>query len=146
MVLRNDDPRCSSSSDSSKMNSTSYETMPLAIVGMACRFAGGVDSPEKLWDFVSRGQDAWSTIPATRFNVDAFYHRHADKAATVSWAWQDPEPSDHSEVVIMHMQETTLTHWSKDQHSWRLFSPGGCWIIRSVLLRPIGRHGRCKSR
>ncbi|KAK3938873.1 hypothetical protein QBC46DRAFT_291686 [Diplogelasinospora grovesii] len=56
--------------------------MPLAIVGMACRFPGGVSSPEKLWEFVSEGRSAWSNIPASRFNQEAFHHPQADKAAT----------------------------------------------------------------
>lgn len=58
--------------------------MPLAVVGMACRFAGGVSSPEKLWEFVSKGKSAWSTIPETRFNMPAFHHNQADKVGSVS--------------------------------------------------------------
>ncbi|KAI8623341.1 reducing type I polyketide synthase [Xylariaceae sp. FL1651] len=55
---------------------------PLAIVGMACRFAGGVTSPEKLWDFVAEGRSAWSKIPEKRFNQTTFYHPQPDKSAT----------------------------------------------------------------
>lgn len=40
---------------------------PIAVIGMGCRFAGDVDSPERFWNFLMEGKDAISEIPSERW-------------------------------------------------------------------------------
>ena len=46
---------------------------PIAIIGMACRFPGGCDTPEKFWQLLRDGRDAVGDIPSERWDVDALY-------------------------------------------------------------------------
>jgi acyl transferase domain-containing protein len=54
---------------------------PIAIIGLACRFPGGANSPEELWQMLSDGKSGWSEIPADRYTWRSFHHPHPDAEA-----------------------------------------------------------------
>lgn len=59
---------------------------PIAIIGISCKFAGGVNNPEKLWELCAQKRSAWSEIPKSRFNHDSFYDGDIGKLAMVGSA------------------------------------------------------------
>ncbi|GAA3463299.1 acyl transferase domain-containing protein/NAD(P)-dependent dehydrogenase (short-subunit alcohol dehydrogenase family)/acyl carrier protein [Saccharothrix longispora] len=61
---------------------------PIAIVGIACRYPGGVETPEDLWRLVAGGEEALTPFPVDRgWNTDALY---------------DPEPGKPGHSYVKH--------------------------------------------
>lgn len=53
---------------------------PIAIVGMACRFPGGADTPAAYWQILQDAVDVVTEVPPERWNLSAVYD--ADPAAS----------------------------------------------------------------
>ncbi|WRZ96258.1 SDR family NAD(P)-dependent oxidoreductase [Streptomyces sp. NBC_01007] len=66
--------------DAAQATAAAAADEPLAIVSMSCRFPGGVQSPEDLWELLSSGQDAMSGFPTDRgWDIDALYDPDPDR-------------------------------------------------------------------
>ncbi|GAA6617368.1 hypothetical protein NUACC26_031780 [Scytonema sp. NUACC26] len=62
----------------------SAKTEPIAIIGMGCRFPGGVDSPETFWQLLCNGVDAITEVPKDRWDLDTYYNSNPNKPGKIS--------------------------------------------------------------
>ena len=46
---------------------------PVAVIGMACRLPGGIESPAQLWDALVAGEDLVTEVPADRWDADEYF-------------------------------------------------------------------------
>ncbi|WP_455681954.1 type I polyketide synthase [Streptomyces sioyaensis] len=59
------------------------EHEPIAIVGMSCRYPGGVTSPEELWQLLVAGDDGISGFPTGRgWDIEGLYDPDPDRPGT----------------------------------------------------------------
>ncbi|MHC5908557.1 beta-ketoacyl synthase N-terminal-like domain-containing protein, partial [Streptomyces sp. S6] len=91
---------------------------PIAIVGMACRFPGGVANPDDLWNLVTEGRDAITGLPRDRgWRIqDAARGGFLDDAAGFDAAFFGITPR---EALTMDPQQRLLleTSWEAVEHA-----------------------------
>ncbi|MBM6705083.1 polyketide synthase, partial [Sutterella massiliensis] len=51
-----------------------YYENGFAIVGVGCRFPGGIESLDGLWDVLAKGADVVTNVPDSRFSIRRYWH------------------------------------------------------------------------
>ncbi|NUT91076.1 MAG: SDR family NAD(P)-dependent oxidoreductase, partial [Saccharothrix sp.] len=65
------------------VTATGFSDEPIAIVGMSCRFPGGVATPEQLWAMLRDGRDGIGPFPADRgWDLDGLFHPDPEHPGT----------------------------------------------------------------
>ena len=60
---------------------------PVAVVGVGCRFPGGVTGPASFWQLLLDGNDAVTEVPADRWDADDFYDRNPLAPGRMTTKW-----------------------------------------------------------
>ncbi|GAA0352324.1 SDR family NAD(P)-dependent oxidoreductase [Actinoallomurus spadix] len=58
---------------------------PIALIGIGCRFPGGIEDPRGFWELLASGTDAIGDIPPDRWHADAFF---------------DPDPGTPGRMIV----------------------------------------------
>src|SRR6266567_628557 len=61
--------------------------VPVAIVGIGCRFPGGVTDVESFWRFLSEGRDAITDIPNDRIDIGHYFDARAATPGRMMTRW-----------------------------------------------------------
>jgi acyl transferase domain-containing protein len=64
-----------------------FRAEPVALVGLGCRFPGGVVDAESYWRMLERGTDAVTEIPPDRWDADEYYDEEPRKPGKTDSRW-----------------------------------------------------------
>jgi microcystin synthetase protein McyG len=89
---------------------------PIAIVGMACRFPGGADTPELYWDLLRAGVDAIVETPRGRWDVEALFDPDPDAPGKLTSAFGGFLPSvDGFDPTVFGIARREVLHMDPQQ-------------------------------
>jgi phthiocerol/phenolphthiocerol synthesis type-I polyketide synthase C len=63
------------------------KAVPIAIVGIGCRFPGGVNSPTAFWKFLCDGGDAITEIPSSRIDIGRYFDKRPATPGRMMTRW-----------------------------------------------------------
>ncbi|KAK8080853.1 hypothetical protein PG997_008671 [Apiospora hydei] len=86
---------------------------PVAIVGMGCRWPGGVQTPPQFWEFLRDRKDGWAELGQHRYSADGFYHPNPERPGTMAQKGafllnEDARLFDHSFFGISSLEAETM--------------------------------------
>lgn len=97
-----------------------YTMKDVAIVGIGCRFPGGIHSPESFWSFLMNKNDGVCDMPENRWSVERFYDpdpempgkMYTKRGAFLNVPLDEFDPEyfgiSHREAVIMDPQQRLI--------------------------------------
>lgn len=104
--------------------------VPVAVIGMACRLPGGIDSPEQLWQSLLRGDDLVTEVPRDRWDSDDYFDPEPGAPGRTASKWGaflddvagfDAEffgIDEHAATVLDPQQRLLLeTSWDAVEHA-----------------------------
>ena len=105
---------------------------PLAVIGMACRYPGGADTPEKFRVLLESGADAVGSIPAARWDARQYYDPdpEAPGKATTQQAAFLREPIDGFDCAFFRLSPQEVQRMDPQQRMllevcWEAFENAG---------------------
>lgn len=60
---------------------------PIAVIGIACRFPGGADTPEAYWQLLQEGRDAISEVKPDRWDINAYFDPETEDSSKMNARW-----------------------------------------------------------
>ncbi|KAF3806818.1 Prosolanapyrone synthase [Colletotrichum gloeosporioides] len=86
---------------------------PVAIIGMGCRWPGGVHDTSQFWEFLRDKTNGWKEFDGPRFSTQGFHHPSPDRPGSISMkgaflAKEDARLFDHAFFGMTGLEVETM--------------------------------------